>query len=372
MNEHSQSEMSRVWIGAVIALAVACGGQSHSQNSSPEASATAQLADKEASPDWSPPVNLDSPINSVDNEFHPALSSDGLTFYFAGRRTHDVLASTCDTSPTPLVNYGGNDLYFATRDCLDPENCPWTTPTNMGPIINGSGDESGPFPSADGKCLYFASRSHDGFGGADIFRTCRSDTTDPCGWGSPENLGLNVNTGNNDADPCLAYVNGTTVLFFARSKTPDGQSGAQVFDIYASIVDPVGAFGQGKAVNVSDPNNPNIRDAHPTIYNNSMVFSSNRPGSLGTCSVTTNQSCTANTDCPTGETCRFSIDLWMSFLPQDSMEVIGGWSTPVNLGATVNTTSIERAPFAWPDRRAISICTLSPIAQAGTGRVIFM
>jgi len=266
-----------------------------------------------------------SPINSVDNEFQPALSSDGLTFYFAGHRTHDVLASACDTSAAAPVNYGGNDLYFATRDCLDPEACPWTTPTNMGPIINGSGDESGPFPSADGHDLYFASRSHGGFGGADIFRTHRSDVNDPCGWEAPVNLGSDVNTNSNDADPCLANMNGTTVLYFARSQTPDGQSGAQVFDIYASIVDSdSGAFGSVQPVNVSDPGNPSVRDAHPSIYNDSMVFSSNRRVGYG------------------------GNDLWISLL-EDNTDVIGGWSSPVNLGGNVNTTNNEGAPFAWSD-----------------------
>jgi hypothetical protein len=337
---------ARGWMAALTVLA-ACGGQASSNTSQLAASATAQLASDHANRDWSPPVNLGSPINSVDDEFHPALSGDGLTFYFSAARTNDVLPTECiEPSSDPPLTYGGNDLYFSTRLCAD-DPCPWSTPKNMGPTLNGTGNESGPFPSAsaDGNYMYlwFASTTNrpGGQGGNDIWRARRA-INDPC-WGYLVNLGVTVNTTANEADPSLATLNGNTYLFFARG-TP--------YQIYASKVDPTrlddddpsGAFGPPHPVNVSVPGYNNTK---PTIFNKTMIFASNRPG---TCSKT-NSSCTADTSCPLGESCNLSQggpDLWMSSLSPDDTDGTK-WSTPVNLGPDVNTSSIERAPFAWVD-----------------------
>jgi hypothetical protein len=344
---HVRVAMEVVTVAAVVA-ALGCGA-----GSEPPASATrarARVASSTRRRGWSPPSNLGTPVNSGNDEFHPAISADGLAFYFAGSRTPEDASpapSACDPSSAPPVNYGPGhtDLYVSTRACLDA-SCPWSTPANLGPQVNGVSDESGPFPSAsaDGShvYVYFASASRvGGKGGNDIWRA-RRGVDAPC-WDEAVDLGATINTAANEADPSFTTLDGGTYFFFARG-TP--------YQIYVSAVDPTrlddgdpsAAFGPPKPVSVSVPG---FNNTHPAIFNDTMIFASNRPG---TCSQT-NLSCTTDAGCPSGETCGLSRggpDLWMaSRSPSDTDGT--HWSTPVNLGPEVNTSAIERAPFLWVD-----------------------
>jgi hypothetical protein len=68
---------------------------------------------------------------------------------------------------------GVTDLWVSTRASTSD---PWSTPANMGPIINGPGNQSGATFSFDGLTLYFnaARNSRPGFGNFDLFVTTRS------------------------------------------------------------------------------------------------------------------------------------------------------------------------------------------------------
>jgi OmpA-OmpF porin, OOP family len=83
--------------------------------------------------------------------------------------------------------YGERDLYVSFWDGTEA-----TEPINMGGVINSAFEESSPFLSADNKTLYFASKGHNGFGGADIYVTKRLDES-WTNWSTPENLGPAVN-----------------------------------------------------------------------------------------------------------------------------------------------------------------------------------
>jgi len=61
--------------------------------------------------------------------------------------------------------YGGKDLYVVERK----PNGTYGTPRNLGPNVNTFGDEMFPYISKD-NVLYFSSDGHIGFGGLDIFR----------------------------------------------------------------------------------------------------------------------------------------------------------------------------------------------------------
>ncbi|HQQ99088.1 MAG TPA: hypothetical protein PLX35_17585 [Cyclobacteriaceae bacterium] len=67
-----------------------------------------------------------------------------------------------------------------------------TEPINMGSIINTGLEESSPYLAADGKTLYFASKGHHGYGGYDIYRSNRLDDS-WTNWSTPENMGPVVN-----------------------------------------------------------------------------------------------------------------------------------------------------------------------------------
>jgi len=73
----------------------------------------------------------------------------------------------------------------------------WSEPVNMGAVINTFEMEFSPFVAADGQTLYFSSKGHAGYGSADIFMSKRLDDT-WLNWSSPQNLGPVINTENWD------------------------------------------------------------------------------------------------------------------------------------------------------------------------------
>src|SRR2546422_10691080 len=73
-----------------------------------------------------------------------------------------------------------------------PKFSGWSTPVNLGPVINSVLRENGPAISKDGLSLYFGSFRAGGFGGSDIWVSHRASVDDS--WGSPGNLGPTINT----------------------------------------------------------------------------------------------------------------------------------------------------------------------------------
>lgn len=88
--------------------------------------------------------------------------------------------------------FGGSDLYIS---YVMPDG-KWGPPMNMGPEINTPGDETSPFIHADNQTLYFASSGLQGYGKMDLFLV-RKDSTGH--WGKPENLGYPINTIDDEA-----------------------------------------------------------------------------------------------------------------------------------------------------------------------------
>ncbi|MBX2947130.1 MAG: OmpA family protein [Cyclobacteriaceae bacterium] len=74
----------------------------------------------------------------------------------------------------------------------------WSTPINLGPVINTPGNEASPVLAADGRTLYFASDGHPGYGGLDIFMSKRIGDS-WTSWTKPVNLGPEINTFGFDA-----------------------------------------------------------------------------------------------------------------------------------------------------------------------------
>lgn len=91
-------------------------------------------------------------------------------------------------------SYGDRDLYVS----FLKEDSTWSVPLNLGATVNTLGTESAPFLASDDRTLYFASTGHEGYGGSDIYVTRRLDETWKK-WSTPENLGPIVNTANNES-----------------------------------------------------------------------------------------------------------------------------------------------------------------------------
>ncbi len=98
----------------------------------------------------------------------PYLSADGKTLYFSSNRPD---------------GFGGYDIYISYFIGTS-----WSTPENMGPVVNSQGNEI--TPAMIGSDLFFASDWHHGLGGFDIFRAERENGI----WKNVYHLGNGVNS----------------------------------------------------------------------------------------------------------------------------------------------------------------------------------
>ena len=141
---------------------------------------------------WQNVRNLTA-LNSSSWESHPSLASDGRTLYFASNRPG---------------GFGGQDIYVSTRV---GDN--WTTPQNLGPIINTAGNEASPSIAADGRTLYFSSDGRPGLGGYDVYVTHNTGGV----WSQPEDAGTPINS---EADDLFYTAElGTEHAFLASNRS---------------------------------------------------------------------------------------------------------------------------------------------------------
>ncbi len=216
---------------------------------------------------WSDPVNVGAPINSAASDFCPTIGRDGKTFFFASTRAgHCGETTNADLYSTRL------DIGF---------NAPWVT--HLGCVVNSAWDEHSPFPAEiasqgpvlfyssarplngadtagdhdlyvsprdggvyragiplseintnanegqpnvrrDGQELFFWSDRTGGEGGPDIYSSSKES---PLGaWGTPQNLGPNVNSALGETRPSLSW-DGTT-LYFGSTRVVGAQSDVYV------------------------------------------------------------------------------------------------------------------------------------------------
>jgi len=105
---------------------------------------------------------------------HPFLTKDGKRLYFVSNM---------------YGGFGETDIYYVDID----EDGDLGPAKNLGPTINTPGREM--FPFATGQFLYFASDSHFGLGGLDIFKSKIEPTND---FGFPKNMGMPINSNMDD------------------------------------------------------------------------------------------------------------------------------------------------------------------------------
>ena len=126
---------------------------------------------------WHEPVKFPKWINQKrTRETSASFSPDKKTLYFVS-----------DTEENSL---GGHDIFVSEQKA----NGVWGTPRNLSSIVNTIHDEEGIFIHPDGKTMYFSSNGHSTIGGYDIFKSVLVDGQ----WTTPENLGLPINTPDDD------------------------------------------------------------------------------------------------------------------------------------------------------------------------------
>jgi len=158
---------------------------------------------------WNDVKNLGININGSSWESQPALSVTEDTLYFASDR---------------LGGFGGSDLYFSVKDKKTKK---WLPAKNLGPYINTRYNEVSPFIHHYFNVLYFSSNSKlINFGGFDIYKSYFRDGN----WVEPKNIGPLVN-GPGD-EYYFTIDTKSQKLYYARSEVPTPPDMDSIFETF--------------------------------------------------------------------------------------------------------------------------------------------
>lgn len=147
---------------------------------------------------WSNPKNLrdlagEPPINTAFHDHCLSFSADGNEALWTSTRPG---------------GFGGNDIWTSRR-----VNGQWTEPENLGPNVNGPGDEHHSILTLDGRSLYVTTTRESGYGGEDNYITIRDEHGK---WGLLVNLGPHLN-GPGD-DRCPTWTPDANIFLFDSVK----------------------------------------------------------------------------------------------------------------------------------------------------------
>lgn len=181
---------------------------------------------------------------------------------------------------------------------------------NLGAAINSPADEYLPTLTGDGRWLIFTSNR----GGENILMS----KPNPSGnWEPAHSISKAINTPRNEGMAKLTVCG--RVIYFSACGWENVEGGC---DIYEADFDTQNDFGVVDDVRPSKGLNSKEWDSQPAIScdGKTMYFASNREGGFG------------------------GTDLWMSKLDKN-----GVWGPPMNMGKTINTSGDEEAPYIAPD-----------------------
>jgi outer membrane protein OmpA-like peptidoglycan-associated protein len=157
-------------------------------------------ATQQADSTWGDVKNLGQAINSAGWDSHPSLSHTGDTLFYASNRSG---------------GFGMSDIYYSVKK----EDGSWAFSRNAGPLINTRATEVSPFFHQKENVLYFSSDGHTiNFGRFDIYKTKLIDWN----WSEPRNIGPLVN-GKGD-EYYFTIDSKSEMLYFARSSEYDPQN----------------------------------------------------------------------------------------------------------------------------------------------------
>ena len=228
------------------------------------------------------------------------------------KRRIKMIAKSKKTSPVQraaavlifavLAGVGLTDAYPA------PPPFNFGTPTNLGPNVNTSSNDAA-IISADGCALYVGSDRPGGYGDYDNYVATRESTNSE--WGPLVNLGPTVNTPYSD---CVWSISANGLSLYLASNRPGGYGD---YDLWVTTRATASA-PWGTPVNLGPTVNTSYKDAEPKISADglSLYFDSTRPDGYG------------------------SYDLWVT----TRTNLSAPWGPPVNLGPTVNTSSDDQMP----------------------------
>jgi outer membrane protein OmpA-like peptidoglycan-associated protein len=205
-------------------------------------------------------------------------------------------------------------------------------PTNLGPHINGPGEDYNPWVTADDSTLLFNSHREGCVGGYDarVFNYYGSDfyisTQRPDdfedGWPQARNTGTPLNSLAHEKEFWLS-PNGQE-LYCGRHPlfTPNGQQDCEIY--YTRRESGTSPWSSPTPV-LGGPSSPHC-DSWPSLSRDgrTLYFCSDRPGGMG------------------------GYDVWVS-----RREIGGPWGPAENLGPTINTPGDEYDVFIHPDDQTL-------------------
>ena len=175
-------------------------------------------------------------LNTKNHDGPVSITADGNTVYFASNSFRESsFEKVKPNKNSKAIKLGRNNIYKATK-----EGEKWTNITSL-PINSNEYSTSSPSISRDGKTLYFSSDMPGTLGDVDIWKVAVNQDGS---FGTPENLGKNVNTEGKESFPFINDDNNT--LYFASSGR-QGFGGLDVFQVDLSKNTP--ASNLGKPVN---------------------------------------------------------------------------------------------------------------------------
>ena len=171
---------------------------------------------------FSTPQNIGSMINGADMDQTPAQAPSGLSLYFTSNRVTGSL--------------GGNDIWVSQRATLSSA---WGPAQNLGATLNTTSNDTVTSISPSGLEMFITSNRAGGSGGPDLYLSTRTDPNNDFAWTTPVNLGPVVNSSVQDVGG-LYFVDSSTgagSLYFWSDRAETGLG-----DIYQSTRNANGTF----------------------------------------------------------------------------------------------------------------------------------
>src|SRR5690606_10275572 len=204
-------------------------------------------------------VKIGKEINTRLHESSSAITKDGNSVYFTRNNYFDGKTQKDRDGIVRLK------LYRAIRI----EGI-WAQIEEL-PFNSDSYSVAHPALGPDEKILYFASDMQGTYGASNIFKVAiNSDGT----YGTPENLGSNINTGARESFP---FVSSDNILYFSS----DGHPGLGGLDVFATKISNNQFIGP--VLNVGEPVNSTMDDFTFILDEETKngYFASNREGGMG-------------------------------------------------------------------------------------------
>lgn len=165
--------------------------------------------------DWNYLRKVDFPdLNSLQGPITGRVVEGGKLIFLAGKRERGL---------------GNEDIYLSEK--TGPIS--WSNLINLGPAINGFGQETGPFYNPKNQQLYFSSNSYPGANGKDILISKRlGDSWDS--WSKPEKW---EQISSNGSESSITFLNEEEIVW-TSTQNSDGFADLMTFSIPVPLVVP--------------------------------------------------------------------------------------------------------------------------------------